>query len=68
MAGTEATCQRCGADQGPYNGQRNALREDPGGVLANRQEARQPHVPTTVLGNLRASSETPLEAERRRRE
>jgi hypothetical protein len=60
----EEKCRRCGANWDSSDGPRNALQAIPGGALAHRQEARQPRIPTTVLGNARAATEARLDADR----
>ena len=64
MARQEDTCWRCGANRIATDGQRIALRVIPGGAFAHRQDARQPRIPTTVLGNARATTEARLDADR----
>jgi len=64
MGRQEHTCWRCGAGGIPKKGRPSALREIPGGAFAQRQHARQPRTPTTVLGNARATTQAQLDTER----
>jgi hypothetical protein len=64
MARRQDTCWRCGADWIASDGQRPALRVIPGGAFAHRQNARQPRIPTTVLGNLRATTQAQQDGDR----
>jgi hypothetical protein len=64
MARPEHTCWRCGASTVPKHGPRSALQVIPGGAFAQRQHARQPRTPTTVLGNARATTHAQLDTER----
>jgi hypothetical protein len=60
MVRQKYTCRRCGARTMPKHGPRSALQKIPGGAFAQRQHARQPPTPTTVLGNARATTQAQL--------
>src|SRR5690348_9938253 len=64
MARHEHTCWRCGASTVRKHGPRSALQAIPGGAFAQRQHARQPRTPTTVLGNARATTQAQRDTER----
>jgi hypothetical protein len=63
IARQEEGCWRCGADWVANDGSRTALRVIPGGALS-RQHARQPWIPTTGLGNARATTQAQLDVDR----
>jgi hypothetical protein len=64
MARQEDTCWRCGANWIRTDEQRPALRVIPGGAFAHRQNARQPRILTTVLGNARATTQAQQDTDR----